>query len=122
MCVSRAGFVEFARRHGDFAIASAAALLEVANGKITRASLTLGGVGVIPVRMREVEKKLIGQTPSEELFRELCEECRKVDAIDDVHAPASYRQHLAAVMSRRRLVAALGRVNSPATSGRVGRA
>jgi carbon-monoxide dehydrogenase medium subunit len=101
------GFVEFARRHGDFAIASAAALLELdASGKIKRASLTLGGVAVAPVRMREVEKKLMGQLPSEELFRELCEECRKVDAIDDVHAPASYRQHLGAVMARRALVAA----------------
>ena len=105
------GFVEFARRHGDFAIASAAVLLEMgANGKIARASLTLGGVSVAPIRMREVEKKLVGETPSEELFRELCEECRKVDAIDDVHAPASYRQHLAAVMSRRAAVAAMGRV------------
>ena len=105
------GFVEFARRHGDFAIASAAALIEVdASGKIKRATLTLGGVAVAPIRMREVEKKLVGQTPSEELFRELCEECRKVDAIEDVHAPASYRQHLATVMSRRALVAAQGRV------------
>jgi len=105
------GFVEFARRHGDFAIASAAALLEEdANGKIKRASLTLGGVGVLPVRMREVEKALVGQTASEDLFRQLCEECRKVDAIEDVHAPASYRQHLAAVLSRRALVSAHGRV------------
>jgi len=60
--------------------------------------------------MHEVEKALIGQTPSEELFREACEECRKGDAIEDVHAPASYRQHLATVMSRRALVAAHGRV------------
>jgi carbon-monoxide dehydrogenase medium subunit len=105
------GFVEFARRHGDFAIASAAALLETdANGKIKRASVTLGGVRVTPVRVRAVEQALIGQTGSEEFFREVCEECRKVDAIDDVHAPASYRQHLATVMSRRALVAALGRV------------
>ena len=45
------GFVEFARRHGDFAIVSAAALLtEDAAGKITRASVTLGGMGVAPVR------------------------------------------------------------------------
>ena len=105
------GFVEFARRHGDFAIASAAALLEEdANGKIKRASLTLGGVAVVPTRMREVEKALVGKTASEELFRELCEDCRKVDAIEDVHAPASYRQHLATVMSRRALIAAHGRV------------
>ncbi|HMI96118.1 MAG TPA: xanthine dehydrogenase family protein subunit M [Micropepsaceae bacterium] len=105
------GFVEFARRHGDFAIASAAALLEMdSSGKIKRASLTLGGVAVGPIRMKDVEKALVGSTPSEDLFRQLCEECRKVDAIDDVHAPAAYRQHLAAVMSRRALVAAHGRV------------
>jgi carbon-monoxide dehydrogenase medium subunit len=109
------GFVEFARRHGDFAIASAAALLEEdANGKIKRASLTLGGVGIKPVRMKEVEKALAGQTASEDLFRELCEQCRKVDAIEDVHAPANYRQHLAAVLSRRALVAAHGRVGGHA--------
>jgi aerobic carbon-monoxide dehydrogenase medium subunit len=105
------GFVEFARRHGDFAIASAAAILEEdANGRIKCASLTLGGVSVIPVRMHGIEKALVGQTASEELFRELCEQCRNVDAIEDVHAPASYRQHLATVMSRRALVAAHGRV------------
>jgi carbon-monoxide dehydrogenase medium subunit len=108
------GFVEFSRRHGDFAMASAAALLELdGSGKIKRASLTLGGVAVAPVRMREVEKKLLGETPSEELFRELCEACREVVAIDDVHAPASYRQHLGAVMARRALVAATTREARP---------
>jgi carbon-monoxide dehydrogenase medium subunit len=109
------GFVEFARRHGDFAIASAAALLEIeANGTIKRASLTLGGVAVTPQRMRNVEKALVGQKASEDMFRAACEECRKVGAIDDVHAPASYRQHLAAVLSRRALVAALGRITGRA--------
>jgi len=109
------GFVEFARRHGDFAITSAAAMLEEdAGGKITRASLTLGGVAVKPQRMRNVEKALVGQKASEDVFRAACEECRKVDAIDDVHAPASYRQHLAAVLSRRALVAAHSRVGDRA--------
>jgi carbon-monoxide dehydrogenase medium subunit len=109
------GFVEFARRHGDFAIASAAALLEEdAGGTIKRASLTLGGVAVTPKRMKNVEKALVGQKASEEIFRAACEECRKVDAIEDVHAPASYRQHLAAVLSRRALVAAHGRVEARA--------
>ena len=58
------GFVEFSRRHGDFAIVSAAALLtEDASGKITRASVTLGGIGVAPMRATEVEQALIGQMP-----------------------------------------------------------
>ena len=72
-------------------------------GKITRASVTLGGMGPAPVRAREVEKALIGEAPTERLFRAACESCRKFEAIDDVHAPASYRQHLAAVLSRRAL-------------------
>jgi aerobic carbon-monoxide dehydrogenase medium subunit len=109
------GFVEFARRHGDFAIASAAALLEEdANGKITRVSLAIGGVSKIPVRMRDVEKSLIGETASEDVFRDACEECRKLEALADVHAPASYRQHLATVMSRRALMAAHNRVGGRA--------
>jgi aerobic carbon-monoxide dehydrogenase medium subunit len=97
-------FVEFSRRHGDFAITSAAVLLEADGaGKITRASVTIGGMGTAPVRAREVEQAIVGQKPAAELFRDACESCRKLEAIDDVHAPASYRQHLAAVLSRRAL-------------------
>jgi carbon-monoxide dehydrogenase medium subunit len=97
-------FVEFARRHGDFAIVSAAALLEEdGRGRITRASLTLGGVAPAPVRMHEVEKALIGNTASEKFFSEISEVCRKLDVIEDLHAPAAYRRQLAAVLSRRAL-------------------
>ena len=55
-----------------------------------------------------------GQKASEDVFRAACEECRKVDALEDVHAPASYRQHLAAVLSRRALMAAHGRIGGHA--------
>jgi aerobic carbon-monoxide dehydrogenase medium subunit len=106
-------FVEFSRRHGDFAIVSAAALLEEdASGKITRASLTLGGVGPAPLRMTGVEAALKGQTATAQLFRESCEACRGIEAMGDVQVPAEYRQHLAAVMARRALEAAHARVRS----------
>ncbi|OLB73595.1 MAG: hypothetical protein AUI16_16815 [Alphaproteobacteria bacterium 13_2_20CM_2_64_7] len=104
-------FVEFSRRHGDFAITSAAVLLEGdAWGKITRASVTIGGMGTAPKRAREVEQAIVGQVPAGTLFRDACESCRKLEAIDDVHAPASYRQHLAAVLSRRALEKAHARL------------
>jgi carbon-monoxide dehydrogenase medium subunit len=104
-------FIEFARRHGDFAITSAAALLEAdKSGKITRAAVTLGGVSATPVRATEVEQAILGKTASPELFREACEACRKVEALEDVHAPSSYRQHLAAVLSRRALEKAHSRI------------
>lgn len=104
------GFEEFARRHGDFAIVSAAALIEAEGGSIKRASVTVSGVGPAPVRLRETERALTGQAGSEALFREACESARGIEALEDVHAPASYRQHLAAVLSRRALVKAWSRV------------
>jgi carbon-monoxide dehydrogenase medium subunit len=108
-------FVEFARRHGDFAIVSAAVLLaEDAAGRIARASVTLGGLGVAPVRASEVEQALIGQVPDDKLLREACESCRKIDATDDIHAAAAYRQHLAVALSRRALEQACARLPSRA--------
>jgi carbon-monoxide dehydrogenase medium subunit len=106
-------FIEFARRHGDFAIVSAAALLvEDASGRITRASLTLGGMGTAPIRATAVEQALVGQVPDDKLLREVCETCRAFEAIEDVHAPSSYRQHLAVVLSRRALERARSRLPS----------
>ncbi len=106
-------FVEFARRHGDFAIVSAAALFEADGaGRITRASLTVGGLGPAPVRVRAVEQALLGSRGTGELFRDAGESCRKLDATGDVHAPASYRQQLAAVLSRRALEKAYARCAS----------
>jgi carbon-monoxide dehydrogenase medium subunit len=104
----KAAFIEFSRRHGDFAIVSAAALLVIDSGKISRASVTLGGVAVGPVRATEVEQAITGQTPSSELFAKVCESCRSIEALADIHASTEYRQHLAAVLSRRALEKAAG--------------
>jgi len=78
-------------------------------GKMTRVALTLGGMGIAPVRANELEAALIGQAPDVEFLRQACESCRNFEALDDVHAPASYRQHLATVMSRRALEKAYAR-------------
>jgi carbon-monoxide dehydrogenase medium subunit len=109
--------VEFARRHGDFAIVSAAALLlEDGAGNILRAAVVIGGMGTVPIRAAALEQALIGQAPHDKLLREACETCRRLDAIDDVHAPASYRQHLASVLSRRALEQARARLPSRAAA------
>lgn len=107
-------FVEFARRHGDFAITSAAVLLDVEpGGRIKRASITVGGVGPAPLRVTAVEEGLTGEVGSVELFTEIAEKCREIDAMEDVYAPAWYRQHLASVLTRR----ALGKAFSRAANG-----
>jgi aerobic carbon-monoxide dehydrogenase medium subunit len=98
------GFVEFARRHGDFAIVAAAALLIVdADRLILRASLTLAGLDAAPVRMSAVEQALMGQRAGPDLFRRAALMCREIEAQGDLHAPADYRRHLAGVLSRRAL-------------------
>ncbi len=110
-------FVEFARRHGDFAIVSAAALIEEdANGKVTRASVTLGGMGPAPVRAPEVERALIGEKIEEKRLADICESLRSLEAVDDIHAPASYRQQLATVLPRRALLKAHQRLTGEAQS------
>ncbi len=108
-----AAFVEFARRHGDFAIASAAAMLTVDGaGRIDRAVLTIGGVGPAPVRVSEAEQALIGQVGSEALFAQVAKFAAGIEAIGDALVPAEYRAHLAGVMAKRALGKAWARIET----------
>lgn len=105
-------FVEFARRHGDFAIVSAAVLLEADRaGTVTRAAVVVGGLAPAPVRIVALETALVGQAPTDELIARSCGACRALEAFDDVHASAAYRQNLAAVLCKRAVVAAWSRLN-----------
>jgi carbon-monoxide dehydrogenase medium subunit len=109
-----AAFVEYARRHGDFAIVSAAAQIALdEHGRIARSALVLGGVDAVVLRMYQVEAALKGNTPSAALLRDAAEQCRAIDALEDALVPASYRRSLAAVMARRALMAACARAGSP---------
>jgi len=91
------GFVEFARRHGDFAIASAGALLSLDDaGRIARCALAMGGIGTAPVRMTSIETALVGEHPSDAIFEELADACHSLDIVDDPYVPAAYRKRLCA--------------------------
>jgi carbon-monoxide dehydrogenase medium subunit len=102
-------FAEFARRHGDFAIIGVAALLAVEGGKITRASVAVGGADVQPLRLAEVEAMLVGQSPDQNTFAEAAALARKIDAMSDAYVTTAYRQRLAGVIVERALVQAAAR-------------
>jgi xanthine dehydrogenase YagS FAD-binding subunit len=53
----------------EFALASAAIVLNIANGKITRARIALGGVGTKPWRSPEAEAALTGKPANDATFR-----------------------------------------------------
>lgn len=103
-------FTEFARRHGDFAVVSVAVLLAIeANGRIGRASVTLGGVGMAPVRMPAAEQLLTGAACEPATFERAAAACGSIDALGDIHAPAWYRQKLARTLSARAFALAVER-------------
>ncbi len=109
------GFSEYARRRGDFAIAGAGALLELAaDGSIRRAAIVVFGVEPSPVRLVEAERALIGRKPGDEAFAEAIAQARRIEPMSDAHVSAAYRRHLAEVVTRRALADAARRAGGPA--------
>lgn len=108
------GFVEFARRHGDFAMIAVAALLEVDDGTIRRASISIGGADVRPIRLAEAETALVGAVPNANAFKSAGEVARGIDAMSDAYVSSAYRQRLAATLVERALVKAAERATGSA--------
>lgn len=97
-------FVEFARRHGDFAIVACAVLIELdQNGRIGKAAIALSGLGHAPLRLGAVEQSLKGEKPGPAVFKAAAAEAEKIEALGDTYANADYRQHLARVLTCRAL-------------------
>ena len=61
------------RAQYEFALASAAVVVEVSGSTISRARVAFGGVGTKPWRSREAEKALEGQSATTETFRRAAE-------------------------------------------------
>lgn len=103
-------FEEYARRKGDFAIVSAAAMIDLrADGRIGRAALALGGVAPVSVRIEAAEAELAGGVPGPELFSRAAAHCADIEPLDDPFAPGWYRRKLSGPMARRVLATACAR-------------
>lgn len=104
------GFAEFARRHGDFAMAGAAAMLSLnSQGTVDRVALAANGVDTGPVRLSIAESILTGNAPDDATIAAAAEAASTVPGLDDVHASKAYRRKLAVVMTRRALLQARDR-------------
>jgi xanthine dehydrogenase YagS FAD-binding subunit len=84
----------------EFALASAAVLLSIQNGYITKAAIALGGIGTKPWRSTEAEKILEGSKPGRKLYEAVAEAALK-DAKEYKHN--AFKTELA----KRTLVSAL---------------
>ncbi|MFE5703489.1 FAD binding domain-containing protein [Rhodococcus koreensis] len=66
----RSGYLKVRDRESyEFALTSAAVALDIAGGTIRTARVAVGGVGTVPWRLPSVERALVGQAPSAELWR-----------------------------------------------------
>jgi CO/xanthine dehydrogenase FAD-binding subunit len=111
---SRSGyaFQEMSRRHGDFALVGAAAVVVLdENGRCDQARVALLSVGDRPVLAVHGANALKGQMPSAESIRAAAElaATRDIDPPSDLHASARYRRQLANVLTRRTLARAFER-------------
>ena len=102
----RTGFAaeEFARRHGDFAIAGTAIAVELdGDDKVTRCGIGLFGLGSTPVRASAAEQGVVGRTLAEISADEIGQAA--VADLDDVpydlNGSAAYRVRVGAAMVSR---------------------
>ena len=98
---SKFSFIEFSRRHGDFAIVSAACLLELKDQIIEKISLVLGGVSSHPLQLSQIEADLIGKKITEIDFEKIMNLHEFPDMLSDKLYPSWYREHLSKVLIAR---------------------
>lgn len=101
-------FVEFSRRHGDFALVGVACTLVLGGaGEVTEGRIALSGVGMTPVRARATEAALAGRPLTAEVLADATDALTKeIDPPSDLHGTAAYRRHLAGTLLGRALTAA----------------
>jgi aerobic carbon-monoxide dehydrogenase medium subunit len=101
-------FLEFARRHGDYAIAGLAAQAIVAGSMFTDLRLVFFAVGDRPV-LAEAARKLVNVAVTPAVLSEASTVLgEELDPQDDQQASASMRRHLAKVLLTRCASALLG--------------
>ncbi len=115
-CAGRGwAFVEFSRRHGDFALAGAAVVLALQDGRLGPASriVVLGSADRCH-RARAAEARLHGEPPTASVLDAAAAVADAgLEPASDVHGSAEYRRHLVRTMTARALGLAAARLAAP---------
>jgi aerobic carbon-monoxide dehydrogenase medium subunit len=95
---ARTSFRELSRRHGDFAIASAAVQLSDVDGKPTLVG-SIGGISETPHACVVLGRlNLGGMAKDHEIEVAVVEELDAIELLSDIYASADYRRKVAAVL------------------------
>ncbi len=104
-------FVEYARRHGDFAMVAVGCLLTLDDkGSVQSARLAVGGADQVVRRASNAEASLAGARPDAETWRAAGEAAAaEIETMGDAYASAGYRARLVRVLVERALSKAASR-------------
>jgi carbon-monoxide dehydrogenase medium subunit len=108
-------FMEFARRHGDYAQAGVAVVIRLdESGYCRQARLVFLNVGDTPMVAGQAATALIGHIPSPELIASVAMHAirNEIEPSGDIHATADYRRHLAFVLCKRAIEKAASRARA----------
>lgn len=94
-----------------YAVAAAAAIVGITNGVCSRASLVIGGVSAMPVRVLRAQAALVGKKPDAAAVESAAAQVAALvpDPMADAYASGEFRIHLASVLAKRALTAAIER-------------
>jgi carbon-monoxide dehydrogenase medium subunit len=112
------GFREVARRHGDYALVGAAAVVTLnEQGACQMARLVFFSVGPGPVLARQAVALLEGEQPSAEAIDAAADAAatQDIEPTADIHASVAYRRHLARALARQTLTQAVERAKAKGT-------
>jgi len=106
--------IEVARRHGDFALVGATAMVALdGGGRIDEGRVSLFGVADRAIRVDKAEAALRGATPGPDTWAAAAEEAvADIDPPSDLHGSSEFRRKLAAVVVRRALASAASRAQT----------
>ena len=114
MASTGSAFVEYARRHGDFALGGAAVTVKLGrDGRCEEVAIALLSAGPAPVRAEGAERHLRGTKLDEASIRSAAAEAVEgLHPTSDIHGSAEYRIGLLHTMTERALAKAAQRARS----------
>ena len=103
------GYEKFVRRSEDWAMVGVCALVKSNGGTCEDVRVALTHMGTTPLRATATEDALRGQSLSQESIASAAEQAAEgTDPPGDLNATPDYKKHLARVLTRRALSAAVG--------------
>ena len=106
----KSSYKKLPNKASHYSVVGAAAIIGVADGKITDAAVGFSGLAEVQMRFVDLEKALVGAGTDADSIDKACKGfASDVDALEDLHGSQDYRRAMAEVFAKRAILEALGK-------------